>query len=219
MNQIIINVLNNFIDLLKIVIPSAITLLAGYLGYRYGIGQLKRQKRLEFVEKQLKDFYSPMIGCVKRIRAKSELRYEISKASDPAWRKICAEHPRPFLDHEKYFEPFKKSIMYNNKQLREELIPLYDRMVSIFSENLWLANPSTRNWYFELSRFVDLWHRWLDESIPVEVIQELNHSEERLNPFYQELEDQISLLQSELSGISSINILSANQRTHNSEKQ
>jgi len=200
MDQFVAQILNNLIDLLKIVLPSAMTLFAGYLGYRYGIGQLKRQKRLEFIEKQLKYFYSPLIGCAKRIRAKSELRYEISKASDPAWRKICDEHPQPFLDHEKYFEPFKKSIMYNNRQLREELIPLYDKMETIFSENLWLANPSTIIWYSEFNRFVDLWHRWLDESIPTEVIQEMNHTEERLLPFYKELEVQIEVLRSELSG-------------------
>jgi len=191
--------LNNLIDLFKIAVPSFFTLLAGYLGYRYGISQMRSQKRSEFVERQLREFYSPMIGCLKKIRAKSELRFEISKASNPAWRKICNEHPKPFIDHEKYFEPFKKSIMYNNKQLREELIPLYDEMVSIFTKNFWLANSATRKWYSELSRFVDLWHRWLGESIPVEVIQEMDHTGERLEPFYQDIENQLEELQKELS--------------------
>ena len=190
-------------ELLKIVLPYLAPLIAGYLGYRYGIRQLKWQKRRDFIEKQLNGFYSPMIGCYKKIKAKSDLRFEISKASDIAWHKICDEHPRPFLDHEKYFEPFNKSIIYDNKQLREELIPLYIQMVSIFSENLWLTNPSTRNWYTELSRFVDLWLRWLDNSIPEEVILELNHTEEKLLPFYQELDAQLCLLQTELSGKSS----------------
>lgn len=191
--------LNNLIDLLKITLPSLFTLLAGYFGYRYGIRQMRSQKRLEFVERQLREFYSPMIGCLKKIKAKSELRFEISKASDPAWRKICDEHPKPFIDHEKYFEPFKKSIMNDNKQLREELIPLYDEMVSIFTKSFWLANSATREWYSELSRFVDLWHRWLEESIPAEVIQEMDHTEERLKPFYQDLENQLEKLQKELS--------------------
>lgn len=191
-----VGLLNNLIDLLKIVLPA---FLVGYFGYRYGIRQMMKQKRLEFVERQLREFYSPMIGCLKKIKAKSELRYEISKASDPAWQKICDEHPKPFTDHEKYFEPFRKSILHDNKQLREELIPLYDEMVSIFTENLWLVNSVTKKWYPELSRFVDLWHRWLDESIPAEVIQEMDHTEERLEPFYQDLENQLEELQKELS--------------------
>ena len=195
-----IEIINNLIDLSKIVLPSLFTLLAGSLGYRYGLRHMKNQKRLEFVERQLREFYSPMIGCLKRINAKSELRYEISKACDPAWRKICEEHPKPFLDSDKYFEPFKKSLMYDNKQLREELIPLYDKMLSIFSENYCLAESETKSWYSELTRFVELWHRWLDESIPAEVINELDHKEDRLNPFYQDLESQIIKLQKELSG-------------------
>ena len=200
MDKEYMELLNNLIDLSKIALPSLFILLAGYFGYRYGIRQMRSQKRLEYVERQLREFYSPMIGYLKRIKAKSELRFEISKASDPAWRKIRNEHPKPFIDHEKYFEPFKKSIMYDNKQLREELIPLYDKMVSVFTENSWLANSATKKWYSELSRFVDLWHRWLEDSISAKVLQEINHTEERLRPFYQDLENQQERLQKELSG-------------------
>jgi len=195
-----IDIINNLIDLSKIVLPSLFTLLAGSFGYRYGLRLMKNQKKLEFIERQLREFYSPMLGCLKSIRAKSELRYEISKVSSPAWRKICDAHPKPFLDHEKYFEPFKKSIMYDNKQLREELIPLYDKMLSIFSENYYLTESVTKTWHSELTRFVELWHRWLNESIPVEVIKELDHTEERLKPFYEDLETQILKLQKKLSG-------------------
>lgn len=192
--------LNNLIDLLKIALPSLFTLLAGYFGYRYGIRQMRNQKRLEFVERQITQFYSPMIGCLKKIRAKSELRFEIEKASNSAWRKICDEHPTPFIDNEKYYEPFKKSIMYDNKQFREELIPLYDEMVSIFERNFWLANSTTRQWYYELIRFVDIWHRWIEETIPPKVVQEMDHTEKKLKPFYQDLENQLEKLQKELSG-------------------
>jgi hypothetical protein len=200
MNQATIDLLNNLIDLAKIVLPSALTLLGGYLGYQYGVGQFKKQKKIEFVERQIREFYSPLIGCLNRIKAKSELRYEISKTSDPAWRKIVAQHPKPFLDHEKYFEPFEKAILYDNDQLRNELIPLYDKMVSIFSENYWLAEPETRKWYSELSRFVDLWHRWLDKTIPSEVIQEMDHTEARLKPLYENLDVSLEKLQNTLIG-------------------
>ena len=73
-------------------------------------------------------------------------------------------------------------------------------MVSVFTENSWLANSSTKKWYSELSRFVDLWHRWLEDSIPAKVLQEISHTEERLRPFYQDLENQQERLQKELSG-------------------
>lgn len=200
MNQATIDLLNNLIDLAKIVLPSFLTLLGGYFGYQYGIGQFRKQKKIEFVERQIREFYSPMIGCLNQIRAKSDLRYEISKVSDSAWKELVARHPQPFEDHEKYFEPFKKSILYDNDQLRNELIPLYDRMASIFSENYWLAEPETRKWYSELSGFVDLWHRWLDGTIPPEVIEKMNHTEARLKPLYENLDVSLEKLQKALIG-------------------
>lgn len=192
-----IDLLNNLIDLLKILLP---TFSATYFAYRYGMKRLRNQQSLRFIERQLREFYSPMVRCVKKIKVISELIFEISKNSNPAWRKICDEHPAPFIDHDKYFEPFKKSIMYNNKQFHDEVIPLYEKMVSIFTENLELANSSTKKWFPELWRFVDLWHRWLEKSIPKEVLEEMDHTEERLKPLYQDLENQLEELKKELSG-------------------
>jgi hypothetical protein len=182
------------IDLAIVIIPTIVTLLAGYLGYRYGLAHLRREKYYEFLEKQLKEFYSPMLGYLEEIRAKSNVRYEIFKATDPVWKKIVSENPIPFLDSDKYFEPFKKQIFYDNKQLREELIPLYRRMCKVFSKNIGIVNQSTRKWYYELTRFVEIWERWLADSIPVEVIIEIEHKEERLFPFYKDLENNMSEL-------------------------
>jgi hypothetical protein len=158
-------------------------------------------RQIRFIERQLEEFYSPMMGCLRKIQAKSLLRLEIDKVSDIAWKEICKRHPKPFLDHEKYFDPFMKAIRYNNKELREEIIPLYDEMLSIFTEKYWLANPSTRKWFSELSAFVDLWHRWLDESIPADVVREIGHNEDQLKPFYEDLESYIDVLQKRLSGV------------------
>ena len=158
-------------------------------------------RQIRFIERQLEEFYSPMMGCLRKIQAKSLLRLEIGKVSHVAWKEICKRHPDPFLDHEKYFEPFMKAIRYNNKELREEIIPLYDEMLSIFTEKYWLANPSTRKWFSELSAFVGLWHRWLDESIPADVVREIGHNEDQLKPFYEDLESYIDMLQKRLSGV------------------
>ncbi len=77
MDKEYMELLNNLVNLLKIVLPSLFILLAGYFVYRYGIRQMRSQKRLEYVERQLREFYSPMIGYLKRIKPKSELRFEI----------------------------------------------------------------------------------------------------------------------------------------------
>jgi hypothetical protein len=191
---------NNLIDLGRYILPSIITLLAGYLGYYYGLAHLRKQKHQEFLEKQLREFYSPMLGCLKKIKAKSIFRDEISKTSGAAWREIVESHSKPFEDHERFFEPFKRIINYDNKQLREQLIPLYDQMLEIFSANLWLANPSTKEWYYEFTKFVEIWHRYLADSLPPEVNEKIGHNEEKLNGFYKDIEDQTNTLRKELSG-------------------
>lgn len=150
--------------------------------------------------RQLKEFYSLLLGYQQAIRAKSELRVKIGQAANEAWREICERAPQPFLEHERDFEPFKRVIEYNNAQLRTELLPLYHKMLDTFRDNYWLAEPETRAWFPELSDFVELWDRWIAESIPGAVIERLKHDEPRLLPFYKELETRMEVLRRELSG-------------------
>lgn len=191
------NLYSSLIDLVIIIIPALIT---GLLGYLYGLLKLSREKKLEFYERQLREFYSPILGCVEEVKAKSKVREEIFKLSDPAWKKIVAEQPKPFLESDKYFEPFQKQILYDNKQFREELFTLYKKMFLIFSTNISLANSSTRKWYYELARFVEIWARWLEDSIPVEVVKEMNHNENRLEPFYQDLKVNMEKIRRKIFG-------------------
>lgn len=88
--------------------------------------------------------------------------------------------------------------MGENERFRKEILPLYDKMVFVFTENFWLANPSTQNWYADLSEYVDLWHRWLDELIAPEVMEELDHSEKKLEAFYDDLENQLENLRNKI---------------------
>jgi len=72
-------------------------------------------------------------------------------------------------------------------------------MVAIFREKLWLAEPDTRAYLPALIEFVDLWDRWLAESVPGEVIEKLGHSEKHLHPFYEHLEKRHDELRSVLA--------------------
>jgi hypothetical protein len=208
------------IEIGKILLTSAVTtIFTGILAFTYqklfverrlleGVERLKAElqsarelesRQAAFAARQLEEFYAPMVGCLRKLRAKSDLRLEISKTSDVAWQEICERNPKPFIEHGRYFEPFQKSIEYDNKQLREEILPLYDEMLSVFTRKYWLANPATRQWYPELTAFVELWYRWLDASIPGEVIEKMDHKEETLGPLYKDLEDQPAILHEKLS--------------------
>lgn len=188
------------IDLIKWALAPICTLLAGYIGVKYGLKQIKIQKRFDFIERQLKEFYSPLLGCQKEIRAKSELRLKISKAANEAWGELCERSPKPFLDHNKEFEPYNKIINYDNQQFKYELLPLYRKMLSMFRENYWLAELETLKWYSELCDFVELWERWISNNIPADVIGKINHGEDKLKSFYQDLENHLKALREELSG-------------------
>jgi hypothetical protein len=149
----------------------------------------RRQRRLAFVEKQLKDFYSPMLGLRNEIRMRSELRVRISETADAVWRDLCEDARQVSVEalgeiSRTRGPEFKHVIDYDNKQFQEQLLPAYSQMAKLFRENLWLADPDTREHYERLIEFIELWIRWLAKSIPGEVIKQLEHSEERLKPFY-----------------------------------
>ena len=198
-----IELYKNLIDFGKIAVPSLITLLAAVLGaragYRFALRRFKFEKQLEFINRQVTEFYSPLVGCRTRIRASSELRVELSRGCNTAWRKICDEQPQPFLEHEKHFEPFKKQIEDENQRFPKYLLPLYDQMVDIFTKNFWLAEDSTKEFYKPFCRYVELWHRFYDDAIPPRVLEEVTIDEKDLLPFYEKIENNLSHLRKELS--------------------
>lgn len=124
---------------------------------------------------------------------------EIDSAAEKAWQ-IIFERGRKSQQWEsgKDFEPFSEIISYNNKQLETELLPKYREMLKIFTENLWLADPETRKYYTELSKFIDIWDRWLSKSIPPEVMEILNHSEDKLLEFYEHIESKLDYLKKKI---------------------
>src|ERR1039458_4431173 len=128
-------------------------------------------------------------------RLRSELRERIRAATDNEWRRRCAEVRRladPIAGFERLDredgEKLRSAIDYDNKQLANELIPAYRRMLAIFRDNMWLAEPQTRQYYGALLEFNEIWERWLANIIPYYVVEALEHSEARLHPFYEHLD-------------------------------
>lgn len=168
--------------------------------YYFGIRQLVVQRRLAFVERQLVEFYAPLAGIRKQIRAKSELRLKVSQAAESTWQEICASYEgRLMHDHEERFAPFKKITEYNNEQLKAELLPKYREMLALFTERYHLAASDTRAFYQPFLEFVEIWNRWLAESLPAEVLEKLGHREENVHPFYDHLESKMQHLQDEIA--------------------
>ena len=90
---------------LAVALPAVLTFLAGLVGVRVGLRQIKLQKEYDFIEKQLKEVYFPLVGLHTGIRAKSGLRAQLSNLSHEAWKEIC-ERLKNHLEwnHDKDFE-------------------------------------------------------------------------------------------------------------------
>ena len=179
---------------LSILVPAISGLGGVAIGAWLTARQGRRQRKYAFVEKQLREFYSPLLGIRLEIRMRSELRARIHSVANDQWKKLCAEareaggpdQLRKLSDDR--FPEFKRLTEYDNRQLTEELLPAYRQMIDIFRKNLWLAEPETQRHFGKLVEFIDLWDRWIDKAIPLEVIEALQHGEESLYPFYEHLE-------------------------------
>ena len=196
--QIDLEKTKEWVELWKVIIPSIVTLFAVYLAYRFAIRQSRTKRNTDLIEKQLQEFYSPIWGCIKRICAQGELRCEISAACNTAWKKVCDRSPKPFFNHDEEFKPYQRQIEYDNEKHRGEVMHLYDKALEIFTSKYWLSESSTREYYDEFYKFVEVWHRYLDRSIPMDVLEELDRSEEHLKPFYTDIEQKMNELTSRL---------------------
>lgn len=194
------------IELIKWSISLAVPALSGFVGVIVGAlltGRRDRKRhRLEFVEKQLHNFYSPMLGIRNEIRMRSELRVRIQGAANIEWAKLserAANNVKALQNLESTRSPeFVRLIEYDNRQLEKELLPAYRQMAALFRDNYYLADEDTRVHYGQLIEFVELWNRRLEDSIPAEVSSNLGHSEAKLAEFYRHLQNKHEALRSKL---------------------
>lgn len=190
--------------------PTAIAAVAGLLGIVSGafltawlaVRRDRTQRRLDFIEKQLSEFYSPMVGLRSEVRTFTELRVKLQDAAGDAWRELADDAgPGPQAEQltASRFPQFKALIEHDNSRFNERLMPAYREMVDLFRGKLWLAEDETRQYYPTLVEFVDVWDRWLGGSLPHEVIDRTGHSEVKLHPFYEHLETQHTRLRRTLA--------------------
>jgi hypothetical protein len=184
------------VNMITLVGPPTATAI---LGYYLAVLRFRKEKRLEFIQKQITELYAPMVGSIKRIRVSSGVRVELGAAGNLAWNKICEENPTPFLDFQKHSEPLDGLIEYENRRFPTYILPLYDEMVDRFTKYYWVAENTTRDFYQPFCRYVELWHRYYDDTLPPPILQEVRTDEKPLEPFYDDLERTLGELRMELS--------------------
>src|ERR1039458_4535188 len=146
-----------------------------------------------------------MLALRAQVLAKIELRLRITGGAESAWRAMVerAYKSREAIDHvekltKERFPDFAKITDYDNRQLAEEIIPAYRKMLELFALKMHLAEFSTIQHFQALLDFVEIGSRSLDQSLPVEVLGRLNHSKENLFPLYEDLADNFARMQQAL---------------------
>ena len=157
----------------------------------------KRERRQRRISEQLAGFYGPMLAIRAQVLSQMDLGQKISGKAEAAWQTVVkrvyegndelGKIDRMEKLTQQRWPSFEKLTAYGNRQLVEEIIPSYRKMVELFTSKMHLAEPSTITYFPVLLEFVEIWNRWLNESLPGEVLGLLNHSEDTLFPLYDNL--------------------------------
>ena len=186
-----------------LIVPAAAGLVGVVVGAWLTSRRERRQRQLVYLEKQLSSFYSPMLGLRNEVRTHGALRFRIMNEASAAWTQVCAESEHlDVLERQRITKErgpeFTRIIEYDNNKLHEDLLPAYRKIMGLFRENYWLAEPETRSFYAEVVEFVEIWNRGVEKSLPVEVLKRLQHTEEKLAPFYEHIEKQHDAIRGKL---------------------
>jgi hypothetical protein len=139
--------------------------------------------------RKLKEFYGPLLSLHREILAKGELRVKVQEAVGRLHTEamVQAGPGRVNEASDTHLSGILKTINDENQTLREIIMPLYREMVRIFRENMWSAEPETRDHFPALIEFVDVWDKILTDRLPRAVAPAIGHTEENLIPFYSNL--------------------------------
>ena len=165
----------------------------------------KQERRQRFIRDQLTEFYAPLLGMRKRLRAGGEIRLKVRTTAGAEWTRLEEEARAYSLDRlreleEQRWPRFQRIIDDDNRKLEAEDIPQYHQMLDLFTAKMHLAEPSTRQHFSALVEFVELWDRCLRGALPGEVVQRIGPDEENLSGLYADLEANFTRLQSALKG-------------------
>ena len=184
-----------------VAIPAVSSFIGAGFVFIFGIRQGTLQRRAAYREKQLAEFYAPILAQHARIDATMRVRKALYNGAHEAWAELCKRYEgahQLMHDHEEQFKPYKKLFEYDNEQFTKALFPLYQKMLELFTEKYWLADEDTRNHYPAFLHYVEIWERFLSESVPRDALERVDHGADRVEAFFRHVEQKVSELQGEL---------------------
>lgn len=183
----------------------ASALLGSWITARATLDREGRKERLEFVTRQLNEFYGPLYAKRLEIRTLSVLRVDLNRVADEINAERVAAHLSPRSDarqaaSEADRKRYGAQVAEENRIFLEVMLPAYRSMIDVFRDKMGLADHRTRLFFSDLVRYVAIWERSENKTAHPESQRRLNATESSLEPFYQHIEKMVDALQNEISG-------------------
>ena len=186
---------------MPVVVSGAAGLLGVYVGGFVAQRNEARRRRLEFITKQLTDFYGPLVGLKADIEARAYREGFVSAAAAAMWEARLLDVSDP-VKRESILAAKSAEIeglqgRYFAAQ-RDEVLPMYREMKRIFSEGMWLADSSTTPFYRDLCDHIDSLDQLLNLRLAYETLLLVGPQDFKLNKFYLHLDAIVESLKSEI---------------------
>lgn len=186
--------------------------LIAFLVYWLAVRQLGKKRAIDFADKQLAEFYGPMVAARAEIfnhtkfdryvRAASQ-HVHAKKLKREEHRKVDMEYVRQgqvdVAELERFFDTL-------NDRMYNVTIEAYINMRKLFAVKMAYADADTQAWYDYFYAFVEMWQvlREHDKNsfLPKGVGGTIGamFTEELLQPFYGHLKERAAHLQDEIAG-------------------
>ncbi len=193
---------SNAVPWAQILIPALAALTGVLIGGLITSHNQKKERQHRRMREQLEGFYSVLLGMRLQILAKSELREKLRGIAEDAWKKelepALGDTQAKERINSALWPQYEKLFHYDERQLEQEIIPLYRDMLAHMTKCMGLAEPSTVKHYGTLVEYVEIWNRALQKTLPTQVKIRLQHEEAKLFPFYEDLGAQAQRLREQL---------------------
>lgn len=187
---------------------TLITALAGLSGVVVGgwitDRRSKEERRDAWRREQLKEFYAPMRGMREETKAKSKLSARLHELAYYVHDSSITNEDDPEeirrVEADMIQKGYQDIFGYSRNQFKNELVPIYRRMLEHFTSHMDLAEPSTLEHYPALVEYVELWNRNLEKKLPSEIADKVDFGETPLFGLYADIERHFMRLIDELMG-------------------
>jgi hypothetical protein len=166
------------------------TIIGGAITWRFQT----QQRRIDFQKEQLREFYAPLQSIRVEIEIKGAMFDRVNKALNETWMETFGEI-KDVDEKEKarqvHGPTFENARLSEERRVRE-IIDLYTTMLERMKARLWLAEPSTINFYPVLVDLVEVWRR--SDLQTSGAFSKLESHGSKLNAFYEDIEQNFNRL-------------------------